>query len=429
MLQELRKNEFVTKQPWKRSAQRGLCANRDCVEEAKDACSRCGLKYCCSKCQKADWKARHKHHCEVTNLNRTKIIFNIHKQRLDEFKSGKSSFDRYYSIGMESIYKTQFPLRESVSDPVPYRVIATDEASGRILTVVEDHEQGFPSFVLCRGIRFYLINTSVPSVPLTEEEKQARMQCGLSVRDAVEVIPINENLQVEFHMHKMAALMKNMRDSWQSELMRELVSIDMIISPGMGFGYGNPVLLSLQNVLAYEDYIQKTFTLCFDRIPINIMCSILFPNEFKISMRTGNTDDDDKYLDTSSEDKFVQKSDPMTGMAADYALLLDRDLAEKEYQLKRQSLEHREGESEEERIKRQQKYIYYRTSWKYIELDMTVGCSDSLAVCPADRMCFNDSRNQPTSDTETFSDRMCFNDSRNQPTSDTETVSVSEPSM
>ncbi len=41
-----------------------LCANDDCKKEATKICSKCRkVKYCCGRCQKKDWKDRHKIIC------------------------------------------------------------------------------------------------------------------------------------------------------------------------------------------------------------------------------------------------------------------------------------------------------------------------------------------------------------------------------
>ena len=407
MLQELRNNDLVVKQPWKRSIQRGLCANRDCFEEAKHACSRCGLKYCSDKCQQADWKVRHKHRCEVTNLTRTKIIFNIHKQRIDEFVSGKSSFDRYYSIGISSLYRIQFPLIKSICDPVPYCTLCRDETSGRILTVLEDHEcEREPCLSISRGPNLYMVNRTIPAIPLTEEVKQARIQCGLSVRDAVELIPVNHDVQMDFNLKRIVELMECMRIEWYKELQCSLTLIETIICPGSGMGYGNPVLLSLQNVLTYEDYISKTFAIFPMDFPINLFCSILFPNEFKPSMRTGNTDDDAKILDSFLDCegfRLKNKSEVPSVISTNYGTIFDKDKARIVYREEQEVLRHREGETEDERNERLNRYFSNRISWAYEEFDLSSDCSESLAVCPVDQTCFDDCRNQSIKSSEDVS--------------------------
>ena len=400
MLQELRKSDFS--QTWTKSEQRGRCANRDCFEEAKHACSRCGLKYCSDKCQKADWKARHKHHCEVTNLDRTKVIFNIHKQRLDDYRSGKTSFDRYYSIAKFRFFDANLPQYKKIANAGAYIVLATDEASGRILTVLEDHEcEREPSIAVQRGANQYLINTMVPAIPLTEAEKQARIEAGLSVRDAVELVPINRDIQITCDARNLDILFLCMREAWLAE---QDGFIESTIIPGLGCGYGNPVFLTLQNVLAYDDFLNKTFARGPFPFPTCLFCSIMFPNEFKYSMRTGNTDDDDKYLDTNSEVRFVAKYVAPPDIVAQSAVIFDYDRAVKQYETDKMVYQHAEacakGENQEVKPHMLRYFAARRDPWTYVEFDMSTACSESLAVHPADQMCFMDRRNQPTNNSE-----------------------------
>ena len=97
---------------------------------------------------------------------------------------------------------------------------------------------------------------------------------------------------------------RSMRYSLNRELQSSLIIIEVAIAPGLGWGYGNPVFLSLKNVLAYEDFIHKNFG--FDQpFPFHLCCSILFPDDFNSSMRTGNPEDADKLFDLDSEENLL----------------------------------------------------------------------------------------------------------------------------
>ena len=136
--------ELVEGEPWDKSRVRGLCANKDCLEVGGKACERCGQKYCCATCQSVDWYARHKDHCEEKNIARTKIIFGLHKKRCDDYVSGKTSFDRYFSIALHKIKKIECPMLEI--SKYAYVSIGEPSDSGRIKTVLEDHEQERSSY-------------------------------------------------------------------------------------------------------------------------------------------------------------------------------------------------------------------------------------------------------------------------------------------
>ena len=84
---------------------------------------------------------------------------------------------------MANLQEFLFPFHhQEVCNPVAYRVLARDEASGRILTVLEDRECIYKALIAVnRGFYAYLINHSVPTIPLTEAENQARMKAGLSI--------------------------------------------------------------------------------------------------------------------------------------------------------------------------------------------------------------------------------------------------------
>jgi hypothetical protein len=206
-----------------------------------------------------DWKDRHKTHCEVKNVRRTEIIFGIHWRRLEEYKTGKTSFDRYYSIALVRLYKAQFPEHENSVNSPAYRIHRAEETTGRILTILEDHEYVDASQLIFRGGKAYLVNPNVPSVPSTHEEQQLRIAAGLAVKETTELVPLNENIQLACANHKFAMLERSMRKALHHEQRMRLLLIEMAVEPGMGTGYGNPVFLSLKNALAYEDFICKNF--------------------------------------------------------------------------------------------------------------------------------------------------------------------------
>ena len=124
------------------------------------------------KCQNVDWKHRHKNHSEVKNVRRTEVIFAIHKTRLEEYKTGKTSYDRYFSIALIRVYKDLYPEARISLHTTAYRVYCSEESSGRILTVLEDHEiDGDNKFHrILRGGKAYLVNPNIPSIPLSHEE-------------------------------------------------------------------------------------------------------------------------------------------------------------------------------------------------------------------------------------------------------------------
>ena len=88
------------------------------------------------------------------------------------------------------------------------------------------------------------------------------------------------------------------------------------------------MFLSLKNALAYEDFIIKTFGFkCF-----NLLCTVLFP-EFKLSMRTGNVEDDEKVVNVANyslDGDFVARLEIPLSFAAQYASVFDEELMEKE---------------------------------------------------------------------------------------------------
>ena len=381
MLKDLRDNPFVRKQPWTKSKQQGLCANKDCMETGTKECSRCGIRYCSEKCQNMDWKHRHKNHCEVKDVRRTEIIFGIHKNRLEKYKTGETSRDRYYSIALFRMYEDYFS--EAIQTPA-YQIYRIDKSSGRILTVLEDHEidGDNKSNRILRGGKAYLVNPNIPSVPLSHEEEQLRLAAGLTLKEATELVPLNENIQVAWEYNLIEMIKRSMRNALYQDLKMNLFLINISIVPGMGWGYGNPVFLSLKNALAYEDFIRKNFGLNL-QFPFYLCCSILFP-EFNLSMRTGNPEDADKLLDLDSEDNFVDK----TEAPALFAEIFDAQLMGKENKEENDAFKKVEGETENDRHMKYYTYLSKCDPLRYARFNLAEHCSESLAVCTADQSAF-----------------------------------------
>jgi hypothetical protein len=333
-----------------------------------------------------DWKLRHKDHCEVKNVRRTEIIYGIHGQRLKEYQSGKTSIDRYFSIALARLYKDQFPEHEVSVDSPAYRKLGEEETSGRILTILEDLEIGDVSKRILRGDKAYLVNPHVPSVPASHEEQQLRIDAGLAVKEATELVPLNENIQLAISQDTMAMIPRSMRKALYDERRMRLLLIDMVVKPGIGHCYGNPVFLSLKNALAYEDFICKNFAVDL-QFPFNLLCSILFP-EFDLSMRTGNPEDADKVLDVESEDTFVLKTEAPANFAAHYADIFNEQLMELEHKEENEAFKTVEGETRDERFRRWYAYASKCEPWSYVRYTLADHCSESLAVLAADQPCF-----------------------------------------
>lgn len=156
MLKELRKeveNHCMQKNGFKhvfrKDVTRGFCANKGCVEVAKENCSVCGLGYCTQKCQRIDWKFRHKQFCKKEDIRKTKILFNIFDKRLEDYRSGKTSVERYFSIAHVDVVLRDFKAFEdkildeeacikSIRRIPCYRILDAEPESGRILSVLEE---------------------------------------------------------------------------------------------------------------------------------------------------------------------------------------------------------------------------------------------------------------------------------------------------
>ena len=167
-----------------------------------------------------DWKHRHKNHCEVKNVWRTEIIFGIHKTRLEDYKIGKTSFDRYYSIALMRVYKDLFPEAKTSLHSPAYRIRCSEESSGRILTVLEDHEINGDntSHRILRGGKSYLVNPNVPSIPLSPKEQQLRHAAGLPLKGATELVPLNEDILSAYGYHFSEMVTRSMRYALNHEL-------------------------------------------------------------------------------------------------------------------------------------------------------------------------------------------------------------------
>ena len=163
-------------------------ANKDCSNTAIFACAKCGMRYCSKMCQKSDWAFRHKRFCLDTDLHRTKTVFSLHKKRLDDYKSGKSSMGRYYSIGVDMVFWEFQKDRTTLVYP------DRRSNSGRVLTVLNEDEDARVQAcgLVMRGASVYMVNTALPKISLNNEGVDA----GLPVEKAVELIPLNKSLQM-----------------------------------------------------------------------------------------------------------------------------------------------------------------------------------------------------------------------------------------
>ena len=125
------------------------------------------------------------------------------------------------------------------------------------------------------------------------------------------------------------------------------------------------------------------------KFPFNLCCSILFP-EFKLSMRTGNIEDDDKYLAACSEDEFVEKGEASPEMKPHYLSIFDEKLMDQEYEEEQDAYKQRDGESKKDFKARWSAFYQKRYPWQWQSCKLSVNCSDSLAIVPADKSCFTD---------------------------------------
>eukprot|EP01036_Dinobryon_divergens_P031539 gene31539-40953_t len=311
-----------------------------------------------------DWKHRHKNHCEVKNVRRTAIIFGIHKTRLEDYKIGKTSFDRYYSIALMRAYKDLFPEAKTSLHSPAYRIRCSEESSGCILTGRK---------IISREPRC--------SIPLSPKEQQLRLAAGLPLKDATELVPLNEDILSAYGYHFSEMVTRSMRYALNHELRFLLIAIEIVIAPGLGWGYGNPVFLSLKNALAYEDFIRKNFGVEL-RFPFNLCCSILFP-EFNPSMCTGNPKDADKLFDLDSEENLLVYKEvaPVTP----YLEIFDRQLMKEEQKEEDDAFKKVEGESEDDGYMRYYAYSKKCDPMRYARFILAEHC---LAVVPADQSCF-----------------------------------------
>lgn len=213
-----------------------------------------------------------------------------------------------------------------------------------------------------------------------------RLAAGLTLKEATELVPLNQNIQVGSRKNKVEMIARAMRYALNHESQLNLLLIDIAINPGMGWGYGNPVFLSLKNVLAYEDFIRKNFGMN-QQFPFNLCCVILFP-EFNLSMRTGNSEDAHKLLGLDSEDNFINRTEAPKG--AHYAEIFDTQLMKKEHEEEEEAFKKVEGDTENDRDIRYYNYSSKRDPWKYAPFTLAEHCSESLAVCTADESCFAD---------------------------------------
>jgi len=384
MLKELRAYPIFRK-----DVMRGLCANRDCNNIATKACSKCGLRYCCAECQKEDWMFRHKRFCVVKDLGRTKTIFKIFAERIEDYSSGKTSMDRYFSISKNVIFKDKLnPVLAEVDAAHCYLTHKFDSISGRVLSVLEDHEQVEANSHFSGAVfradpgKLYLVNRQIVPVPLISEQLPSRNIIEIdpgNIKYSVELVPLNRCLQEEFMLTFLIMTQKEMRQArYKASL--ALFIIRTTIEPIMGRGYGNPVFLSLENVLAYEDFISKNFAVGIE-FPFNLLCSILYP-QFKFSMRTGNLDDDNKCLNTYSDDDFIEKYKCPPSIQEQYQHIADDKLAEEEDEYMKSVMLLRPGEEESDRLARYRTHKYKELWWRFSAFDITTNCSESLAVLP-----------------------------------------------
>lgn len=344
-----------------------------------------------------DWKNRHKNHCEVKDIKRTEIIFGIHNKRLKDYQTGKTSIDRYYTIAMIEVFKYLYP--ETETSEYTYRGHQIDVSSGRMLTELEDHEINDECCLLIRRRgNAYLMNPNVSPIPLSHEKQQLRLSACLAVKEAYELVPLNKSLQSACIITEFKMVMRSMRKALDQDLGTNLFVIDATVMCGIGWGYGNPVFLSLKNALAYEDFFDKNFNIG-EQFPFNLCCSILFP-EFNLSMRTGNPEDVDKVLDVDlktflEKSKFssvlttiLLKNKEHQAVEDVFKVIFDEELMNKERKEIDDAFTGVEGDTESDRIMRYRSFFSKCDPWKYGDLTLAEHCSESLSVCAADQRCF-----------------------------------------
>lgn len=360
MLKDLRANGSKGV-PWNKEAIRGHCANKGCMKVGTKECSVCGLRYCCSECQKLDWKSRHKHFCKPKDIPQTELCFMLLNVYFEDYKSGKSSIDRYWSVAS---LKT-FNDLQMIDQPGPCLWCNLNSNSGRILAALDDTEKEkvlhHPKQAIIRSLKLYLVNPLIPS----------RLY---ATGDLVELVPLNQHMQSRYFEQQIFLVPKEMRKlKLRDSTAFHIISIS--IARGYGMLYGNPILLSLESVIAYKDFFDKFFDGMF---PFAIFCS-LFP-DFRVSMLTGDPGDDNKVVGEDGE--FIEKSRVSDEMRERYVELLDEGRMKRETEEEDVAFNRSKCDSDEVSyhnwIVYQQKYYWWR--WK--EFDIKVDCSESLALLP-----------------------------------------------
>ena len=395
MLRDLHRFVNDNRKPaWKKDVVKGLCANKGCMETSSKECTVCGIRYCCSVCQKEDWRARHKHFCKPKDIRRTEIIFNIFNQRLKDYESGKTSWERYMSIASIEIFKRRNSDElEGINGP--FKILNRDEVSGRVVTFLTKKEiyELQSGNVVCRiqneGMQeLFLINHhSLRSLGSEGSSTSGAEQLHAMLTEVVELVPFNRNYQHEYVRTIYGSIIRATRAAWYKELEFFLSMIGVLIHPGIGTLVGNPVFLSLESTLAYEDFIVKN---AFgDYFSIDLFCCIMFPS-FKPSMLTGNPEHDSRYLsfgDNGEPEYTIEKDSVFEDL--DYNLVFDSVLRKEEADeiaavYRRTEEEEKNDTGYDEGYVRSCNYRAKYEWWFARYFDMSVVCSESLALVPVE---------------------------------------------
>ena len=241
MLSDLRKKSESEgrKISWKKDTVKGLCANKGCMEISSKECIVCGIRYCCSVCQKEDWRARHKHFCKPKDLRRTEIIFDIFRQRLVDYKSGKTSLERYVSIGSMEIYNDT----ERSGKNGPFKNMNCDEVSGRVVTFltqneIDDYNRNWGN-AICRSQsggemqKLFLINHHSPTNQCSEQNEIKRIvRDSIDINQVVELVPFNKSYQKKYFSTIFASVLRAARYALWYEQNTSIGAIELLITPG-----------------------------------------------------------------------------------------------------------------------------------------------------------------------------------------------------
>ena len=403
MLKDLRVNSNGLKPPWVKETIKGLCANKGCNNISTKECAICGIRYCSQFCQKEDWKCRHKHFCKPKDIRRTQVLFGILNRRLKDYKCGNTSFGRYYNIASAAVFQNIFieNNRENPDQPL-YNVYNIDPVSGRVFTVLTPNEEicQHQSNVILRKEQLYIINSHLLTKKLTDEQNDFRINFGLDSKEAVELVPVNKNLQKQLKISILNMTFVEMRAALSVDLNCSLFYIYTLIADGIGCCYGNPVFLSLESALAYQDFIAKNSFLrrhsSLGKYPLHLFYSVLYPT-FKPSLLTGNIEHDDcdlSYGDDACPEYVLEKTaitQGGEGTILNHKFIFVEELMEKEEKEKPDIYTVRDGDPKENNMavfNRWQNHQQKHQWWVGKYFDISKACSESLDILPVDQSCF-----------------------------------------